>query len=125
MDDAAPRIPLVLAAELDAISCFQRSNPIGQLDVMRDQQRLAGRQPNDESLVRAAIAIISQHFGDLAATVDLNIASVILERCRYLVDTADAADASIMPSWDVATFYGAEVRKRQENTCYQELLHRR
>lgn len=127
VENASPLIPFVLATELDVVSCFQRSDAIGQFDVVRDQQRFPGRQPHDESLVRTAIAIVGQDFGDLAATTDLDIASVVLERCRYLVGALGAADtgASVMPSWDVSTFYGAEVRKRQENACYQELLHRR
>jgi hypothetical protein len=125
VDDASPLIPLILAAELDVISSLQRSNPIGQLDVVRDQDCFPGRHPDDESLVRAAIAIVGQDLRDLTTTLDLDIRSVALERGRYLVCAVDAADAAgVMPSWDVAAFNGAEVRKRQENACYQELLHR-
>lgn len=115
VDDAAPLIPLILAAELDAISCFQRSNAIGQLDVVRDQDSFPGRHANDESLVWAALAIVGQDFGDLATTLHLNITSVVLERCRYLVCAVGAADAGVMPSWDVSAFYAAEVRERQKN----------
>jgi hypothetical protein len=126
VDDASALIPLILPAELDAISSFQRRNPIGQLDVVCDQDCFPGRHANDESLVRAALAIVGQDFADLATPLDLDIAPMVLERCRYLVRAVGAADAaSVMPSWDVSAFYGAEVRERQENAQYEEPLHRR
>ena len=40
VDDAALRIPLVLAVELDAISIAQRGNTIREIDIVRDQHGL-------------------------------------------------------------------------------------
>lgn len=41
VDDAALGIPLILTVELDVIASLQRSNATRQVDIVRDEQRLA------------------------------------------------------------------------------------
>lgn len=79
MDDAALRIPLVLAIELDEISIAQRSNTTREIDIVRDQHGLARIHANDESLVSAAVIIFGEDLRDVATALDLNVATVILE----------------------------------------------
>ena len=54
---AAEVVPLVHAAELHAISKADRYT-VGQVDVMRNQQRVATAQLQDEALVTIAVAVI-------------------------------------------------------------------
>ena len=82
MDDAAPLIPLILAVELDGIARLERADAAREIDVVRDQHRLSGRQLHDEALMPAAVVVVRKDLGDAATALDLNIATVILERRR-------------------------------------------
>jgi len=49
---------------------------------VRDQHRLPRRQANDEALMTTAFIVVRKDLGDAATALDLNIATVILERRR-------------------------------------------
>ena len=82
MDRAALLAPLVDAAKRDGVAVAQAGDPWSDVDVVRDEERLPGREPDDEPLVPAALGVVFQDPHDCALALDLQIASVILERLR-------------------------------------------
>ena len=55
MDDAAFFIPDILAVEADTVAYIESVDSRGDVDVMRDQQRLSRRKLNDEPLVSRTV----------------------------------------------------------------------
>jgi hypothetical protein len=119
VDDATLRIPLVLAVELDRISAAQRSDATRQIDIVRHQHSVSGWQPNDEPLMATAVVVVGEDFRDLAASVDLNVATMILDRSRQcLVSTFDdciSATAAAIPRI---------ILPRQESALHAEIYGR-
>jgi hypothetical protein len=60
VDDAALVAPLILSAELDQIAHRQPADPGRDVDVVSDQQRLAGCETQDETLVTPAFRVIRE-----------------------------------------------------------------
>ena len=50
-------VPLIHTAKLDAIAHAQR-HPLGEVDVVDDQQRIAACEPQDKALVTRPIVIV-------------------------------------------------------------------
>ena len=125
VDDAAPLIPFVLAIELDGVAGLDRSNTIGQIDVVRHQHRLSGRQLNDESLVPAPFVVVGKNLADAAASLDLNVTPAILECGRQgLLATARTGVSVLLPRNEPA-FDAAEVDGRQHDGYEHQLSHGR
>ena len=96
MDDAAPLIPLILAVELDGIARLERADAAREIDIVRDQHCLPGRQPNDEALMATAFVVVGEDFGDAATALNLNVATAILEcRCQGVAGAANGSAGAI------------------------------
>jgi hypothetical protein len=96
VDDTATLVPLVLAVKLDRISRLERADATCEIDIVRDQHRLPGRQPNDKALMATAFVVVREHFGDAATALNLNVATVILERdCQGAVGTRGSGAAAV------------------------------
>src|SRR5688572_14051477 len=65
--DAALVVPFVLAAELDEISFAQRLDARREVDIVRDQDSLAGIELEDEALMAVAEAVVAEDAGDTPA----------------------------------------------------------
>ena len=97
MDDPAFFIPDILAVEAHTVAYLESVDSRGDVDVMRDQQRLSRRKLNDESLVSRTVQIVVQNANHLALAFDLNVAGptrkrasdgIIGERRRTLLSGA-------------------------------------
>jgi len=62
------RVPFKFAIKADRITRSQRIDARRQVDVVCDEQRLSGIQPNNEALMAAAIVVVGQelHYHALA-----------------------------------------------------------
>ena len=67
--ESAQVIPLVHAAHADAIAQTD-GDPFGEIEVVRDQQRLPFADINDEALVTRAFVVIMQKAADEARDFD-------------------------------------------------------
>ena len=126
MDDAAPLIPLILAVELDGIARLERADAAREIDIVRDQHCLPGRQPNDEALMATAFVVVGEDFGDAATALNLNVATVILEsRNQRLVRIASGsagAAASVMLSRNQPALHD-EICSNERDRYYNDPLH--
>src|SRR5262249_3048655 len=81
----------------DGVSRLERADATGEIDIVRDQHRLPGRQANDEALMATAFIVVRQDFGDAASALNLNVAAMILERRRQRVgSTSGTGDSPII-----------------------------
>jgi hypothetical protein len=64
VDAAALFVPLILPAELDRIAHRQPADPGRDVDVVSYQQRLAGCETQDETLVTLAFRVIREDSSD-------------------------------------------------------------
>ena len=80
MHHAALPIPFVLADKLDRRPGPQPVDSRSEIEVVRDQHCLTGRQTNNESLVPYALGIVSQHLRNDPAATDFDPALVIAVR---------------------------------------------
>lgn len=78
VDDAAFLVPLVLAEELHSVAFLQATDALGQVDVVGDQDGLAGREPEQELLVAAAFVVIGQDPANLPGALNLQITLLVL-----------------------------------------------
>ena len=78
--DTALGVPFVFAEELNRVTFTQAVNPRRQVDVVADQQGLAGAESQYESLVPGAVEIVSQGLDDNALAPDLNPALTVGKR---------------------------------------------
>ena len=116
VDDAAALVPFVLAIELDRVAGLDRSNTIGQIDVVGHQHRLPGSQLNYESLVPAPFVVVGKDPADAAASLDLNVTPATLECCyQCLIGTAGTRVSVLLPR-DEPAFDAAEVDGRQDDS---------
>ena len=133
VDDAAALIPLVLAVELDWITGLQRDDATCNIDVVRDQHGVSGRQAHDEALMAAPFVVVRENFSDAATALNLNIAPMILERPGQCVVVAAAggtragagaggADVIVMLSWKEPALRG-EIHGRERNCYSNDPLH--
>jgi hypothetical protein len=132
VDDAALRIPFVLAVELDRISRLERAEPAREIDIVRDQHCVPGSQANDEALVATALVVVSEDFGDAATALNLHVAAMILEgRCQCVAGTADGcartsvcpAAAGIRPSRKEPALLREIYGRKRNPDYYQPLDH--
>jgi hypothetical protein len=79
MDDTALGIPFVYPVEADRVAFRKPGNPGRQIDVVGDQNGLAGRQAQHEALVAAAFVVIRQQGADDTVTNDLDAAALCAE----------------------------------------------
>jgi len=111
VDDTASLIPLIFAVELDQISSLQSSDAARQIDVVCHQYSLSGCQANDESLMPAPTIVVGQDPRDVAAGLDLNVTTAILERgCQCLIGTANDIPSRNEPAFDDAEICGRECK---------------
>ena len=131
VDDAAPLVPLVLAVELDGIAWLERAHAAREIDIVRDQHCLPGRQPNDEALMATAFVVVGEDFGDAATGLNLNVAAMILERCcQCVAGTADSrartvvgpAGTGVIPSRKEPALL-REIYGRERNRYDNDLFH--
>lgn len=64
MDEASLRVPFVFSVELESVARTECGDPRGDIDVVRDQDCLARAEPDDETLVAAAVVVIRKHLGN-------------------------------------------------------------
>jgi len=121
MDDAASLIPFVLAIELDGVAGLDRSNTIGQIDVVRHQHRLPGCQLNDESLMPASFVVVSKDPADAATPLDLNVTAAILECCYQCFIASTGSGTGLMQGCDEPALDAAEVCGRQDDGYEDQL----
>ena len=69
VDKTAQVIPLVHAAHLNAIPQAER-HAVGEIDIVRDQQRPATANIDDEALVTGTVVVITQQAADEARDFD-------------------------------------------------------
>ena len=69
MDHAVAFVGFVLAAEPDGVA-FAGGDAFRKIDVVGDEQRAAGVQPHDKSLMPRAVVVIGQRFGDGGGCLD-------------------------------------------------------
>ena len=74
MNQAAQVVPLVHAAHLHSIAHPQR-HALGEINIVRDQQRVAIADIDNEALVTRAVVVVSQQAPDEAS--DFDPASVV------------------------------------------------
>jgi len=74
MDDPAFFVPDILTVEADTVAYLESVDSRGDVDVMRDQQRLSRRKLNDESLVSRTVQIVFQNANHFALAFDLYVA---------------------------------------------------
>src|SRR5512139_9856 len=79
VDHAAFRVPFVLAIEGDRVACAQRFDALREIDVVGDQQRPPGIQPDDEALMPAAIGVVRQHLNHRPLPGQLLVAGTVRE----------------------------------------------
>ncbi len=61
VENATFFIPLVFATKRDGVPSAQAADPRSQINVMRDQQRLAVTEPQDEPLMSRSLVVIRQY----------------------------------------------------------------
>ena len=74
MDNSAFFIPDILPVEAHTVAYIESVDSRGDVDVMRDQQRLSRRKLNDKSLVSRTVQIVGQNANHLALAFDLYVA---------------------------------------------------
>ena len=74
MDNSAFFVPDILAIKADAVAYLQSVNSRGDINIVRDQQRLSRRKLNDESLVSRTVQIVGHNANHLAFAFDLYVA---------------------------------------------------
>lgn len=95
MNDPTPRIPFIFTAEFNVIANRECAYPLGQVDIVRHQQRLPRSQSNDKSLVSTPGIVVGQHPRHLTAVLYLKIASMLCERgCQNLVGVPCITDGT-------------------------------
>ena len=75
VEDAALRIPDVLAAELDRVALPQRLDAPGEINVVRDENREAVNVQK-ETLMARSLGVVAEQFRDRAGPFDRNVAGV-------------------------------------------------
>ena len=140
MDNAAFFVPDILAVEADTVAYLESVDSRGDVDVMRDQQRLSRRKLNDKSLVSRTVQIVGQNANHLALAFDLYVAcptrkraadGIVDERRRTLFSNRTGATARNENERKESDGRGNEngVRTSPKNEVFDEgytqLLHRR
>lgn len=74
---AAFRIPFIFAIKGNRVPSAQRIDALRQVNVVSHQQRPPGSQPNNETLMAAAIIVIRQHLHHRALALKLLIAATV------------------------------------------------
>lgn len=82
VNHAAPAVPFVLAMELHAIPFLQRIDARRQVDVVRNQQGLAGTEPEQETLMPRTVVVVGQDFLDRSPAANLQIALLVFVSMR-------------------------------------------
>jgi hypothetical protein len=82
VDRATLGIPLVDAAERHDIAYGETSDARGDVDVVRDEERLAGVQTQDEALVPGALVVVREDPDDGTLALDLEVGRVGVEGPR-------------------------------------------
>jgi len=80
VNDATFCIPLVYAIEGNQIPCPQCRNSGSQIDVMRNENGLAGGQCEDKALMTTSVIIVSKKLGNYAFALNLYAALLFIER---------------------------------------------
>ncbi|MDT4955716.1 MAG: hypothetical protein QOJ02_3854 [Acidobacteriota bacterium] len=80
VNHAAFGISFILAAERHHVAFAKPDNSRCQINVVRDEQRLARGERHDEALMPAAVVIIREHPLNNALPFHLNVARASLER---------------------------------------------
>jgi hypothetical protein len=76
VDHAAAVVPLVFAVERHLVADTQRVDARRQVDVVRDQHRLAGCELHDEALVAAAVVVVVEQPRHRALAAYLHVAAL-------------------------------------------------
>ena len=76
-------IPLVLTVKLHGIALSKSVDFGSKIDVVCDQDRLTGRQPDDESLMPATVVVVGQELDDNTFAGDLQVAFMV---CKCIGD---------------------------------------
>ena len=88
VDHASLFVPHVLAVEAYAIASLQPVDPLSDVDVVRNKDRLTRCEANNESLMPAASEVICQHTSYYALTLNLYITRPVFERAPELTVVA-------------------------------------
>src|SRR6476659_1062002 len=97
MDDAAFWVPFVFTAVLDRVANPQVRDGWCEIGVVRDQQRLSGRQPDDETLMDAAALVIRKQSCHDARTLNLRVARRGSQYCWRRCDPLFRLDGRVLP----------------------------
>ena len=79
MDHPTFRVPFVHPVELDGVALTELGDPWGEIDVVGNQNCLAGTQTDNETLVATAIIVIRENPSNLSLALNLKIADVVFE----------------------------------------------
>lgn len=80
VNDAAEIVPLVLTAKRDRTSALQIHDSWRNVYIVRDENRLARFQLDDEPLVPCTVRVVGQDSCDPTLASDEHIAAVVRER---------------------------------------------
>jgi hypothetical protein len=119
-----PRVPFVLSVELDNIANLQGRNPVGDIDVMRNQDRLTRDQSKYETLVSAAVPIVREDTGNPTPTGNLNVTALIrvgLAQTRS-VGRRKRRDILVARRYQ-SEVNAAKIHNRQQNYAERQFLH--
>lgn len=64
MDNPAFQVPFVLPAKFDGVALTEIGDPWGEIDVVGNQNCLAGTQTDNETLVATAIIVIRENLSN-------------------------------------------------------------
>ena len=82
VDHATPWVPLVVAGELDPVSTADARDTRRDVDVVRDQQRLARVELDDEALMPRALDVVRKNADDGGGAGDMKAALPLAVRGR-------------------------------------------
>ena len=79
VNHAAFGVPFILAAERHQVAFAKPDNSRCQIDVVRDEQRLARGKRHDEALMPPSVVVVREHPSHDALPFHLNVAGALLE----------------------------------------------
>src|SRR4030095_4469746 len=72
MHDTSPGVPLVLSIEFYSVSFSKGHHPRSDVNIVRDEKRLACRQFDDEALLAIAVVVIRKDLCNDSFPLDLS-----------------------------------------------------
>jgi len=87
------RVPFVHTIECHRVAGLQGRDSRSEVYVVRDEQRLAGGQPEDEALMTPAVIVVGKHVRNDPLAGYLNATLMISEGIGYLLTAGSS------PSW--------------------------